>query len=429
MSRPRSLGAAVVKIATRAWYRNAVGYLGYYAAWLALSYVIRQPWLLVGLVALWLLRGVLPGPTALFGALSRAGRLRQQVELNRANVTARRDLATLYLELLRPRRALELLEQGLVLSPEDPELLYLAGVALHRAGQHELALARLLSAIEKDARLRHGHPYFVAGETLLALKRWDDAIDAFERYLDFNGSDVAAHTALSRAYAGAGNSAAARKWLRGGLETWHGLPGSLKRRQFGAYLRGQWARVTVLKQPHAIAAAIGLLAATAYGARLGYPVVSGWLGPSQSMLARARAAHKACGSQRTGDFQGDYVIVGEGDPVEVVAEEPKPDAEQILHIRADRIANESNGEIHQEYCFSRVMKRTADSLHAEAILRVVAEDGRPDDFLEHTHSEEVAEYLLYDVRLDRGSQHVRLRLAPLMTPMDASSSLNLRRKE
>src|SRR6185369_17886617 len=154
--------------------------------------------------------------------------------VNRANITARRDLATIYLDVLRPRRALPLLEEGLALSPDDVELLYLHGLALHRAGRHEEALPQLLTAIEKDQRLRHGMPYFVAGNVLLALKRWDDAADAFERYLDFNSSDVAAHTQLSRAYAGSGDAQAARKWLRSGLQTWGGLPGAMKRRQFGA---------------------------------------------------------------------------------------------------------------------------------------------------------------------------------------------------
>ncbi len=102
-----------------------MGYLGYYFVWLGFSYLIREPWLLVGLLVLWFVRGLLPPPGALFGALGRAGRLREQVRLNRANITARRDLATVYLSLLRPRRAIPLLEEGLVLAPQDAELMYL----------------------------------------------------------------------------------------------------------------------------------------------------------------------------------------------------------------------------------------------------------------------------------------------------------------
>jgi hypothetical protein len=230
---------------------------------------------LAGLVLVWLLRGIVPAPGALFGALSRAGKLREQVRLNRANVTARRDLATIYLNLLWPRRALELLEEGLKLSPDDAELSYLQGLALHRSGKHEEALTRLLAALDKDQRLRHGMPYFVAGEALLALKRWDDAADAFERYLDFNSSDIAAHTRLSRAYAGAGNLADARKWLFDGIATWQGLPGAMKRRQLGAMFGAQWARISVLREPLAIAVALLLAALCVLGARAAYPLVAG----------------------------------------------------------------------------------------------------------------------------------------------------------
>jgi hypothetical protein len=56
-----------------------------------------------------LARGLLPAPGALFGALGRAGRVRESVKVNRANVTARRDLATVYLSLLQPRRDIPLL--------------------------------------------------------------------------------------------------------------------------------------------------------------------------------------------------------------------------------------------------------------------------------------------------------------------------------
>lgn len=220
-----------------------MGYLGYYFAWMVLSYGLRQPWLLAGLLGLWLLRGVVPTPGALFGALGRAGRLREQVRVNRGNITARRDLATIYLGLLRPKRAAELLEEGLALAPEDAELLYLHGFSLYRAGDYERALQQELAAIERDAAVRQGHAYFVAGDALLALKRWDDAADAFERYIDFNSSDVSAHTRLARAYAGSGDAAAAKKWLLEGLTTWHSLPGAMKRRQFGAYLGAQWARL------------------------------------------------------------------------------------------------------------------------------------------------------------------------------------------
>lgn len=402
-----------------------MGYLGYYFAWIALSYLIREPRLLVGLLVLWFLRRLLPPPGAIFGALGRAGRLREQVRVNRANITARRDLASIYLNLLRPRRALPLLEEGLTLAPEDPELIYLYGVALHRAGRHEEALARLLAAIERDGRLRHGHPYFVAGETLLALKRWDDAADAFERYLDFNSSDVAAHTFLARAYAGAQDSAAARKWLLAGLTTWHGLPGALKRRQLGAYLRAQWARISVLHDAGALAVALLLLALFVGGARVVYPLAVGFWQPDegQALFEQVQQANTLCGTQQTGDFAGAY----DAQP------EPPDDAnaEQFaaFNIEKDRIL--SGRSVVQEFCLTRVFKRSPQSLHAEAVLRFRPgepaqgnAEGEGDDVFDQ-QGEAVG---LYDIRLDRGAEATRFRFASVERPL-AATLITLRRRQ
>lgn len=398
-------------------------------AWLLFSYLIREPWLLLGLFGLWLLRGLLPPPGALFGALGRAGRLREQVRLNRANITARRDLASIYLSLLRPRRALPLLEEALALAPNDAELSYLYGVALHRAGRHEEALARLLSALERDARLRHGHPYFVAGETLLALSRWDDAVDAFERYLDFNGSDVAGYTNLARAYAGAKSADAARKALLTGIASWHGLGGALKRRQLGAYLKAQWARISVLRDSGAMLVAASLLAIAVGSVLAAYPLVAKrWRAdPREAKLEQLARADARCGTQRTGDFEGSYIASLEldggsgGDAKRRAARQRQADA-QLAHFRitGDRI--KSGSEVVQEFCLTQVLERTPQSLHAEAVLswRSPRDEPSGDDA-------EGRPVELFDIRLDRGTDSIRLRLAPLERPL-AATRIILRRE-
>jgi tetratricopeptide (TPR) repeat protein len=383
-----------------------VGYLGYYFAWLAFSYLIREPWLLVGLVGLWLLRGLLPPPGALFGALGRAGRLRQQVQVNRANITARRDLATIYLSLLRPRRAIQLLEEGLALAPQDAELMYLHGVALHRAGRHDAALAQLLAAIERDARLRHGHPYFAAGETLLALERWDDAVDAFERYLDFNSSDVAAYTCLARAHAGSKDAAAARKWLLSGLVTWHGLPGAMKRRQFGAYLRAQWARISVLKEAAAIGVAVALLGVTVFGTRAAYPAVVDWWkdDPQERGLKRLQQGFVLCGSQRTGDFEGNYEATPDVHGNDGPAAENLSDSYADFRVEADRIV--SGRKLVQEFCLTKVLQRTPTLLHAQAVW--------------HEDRDDPGDAAMVELRLMRGADTTRF----MFTVLDQPDPLN-----
>jgi tetratricopeptide (TPR) repeat protein len=129
---------------------------------------------------------------------------------------------------MRARAAIPLLQEGLALSPNDPELLYLSGLALHRVGRHEEALPALVRAVELDPRVRYGLPYAVAGDALAALKRWDGALDAYERYLADNSSDVSAYTRLARAHARTGDRKAASETLHEGLRTWGVLPGSMK---------------------------------------------------------------------------------------------------------------------------------------------------------------------------------------------------------
>ncbi|HVY24980.1 MAG TPA: CDC27 family protein [Polyangiaceae bacterium] len=392
-----------------------MGYLGYYLAWMVLSYGLRQPWLLAGLVGLWLLRGVVPTPGALFGALGRAGRLREQVRVNRANITARRDLATIYLGLLRPKRAVELLEEGLALAPEDAELLYLHGLSLYRAGDYERALQQELAALERDAAVRQGHPYFVAGDALLALKRWDDAADAFERYIDFNSSDVSAHTRLARAYAGSGDVAAAQKWLFEGLATWHSLPGAMKRRQFGAYLGAQRARVTVLKQPLAVAVMLLFVVLCGLAARSAYPIVADWFRDDADGTAggaqRLKRALSQCGKISMGEFEGQYESVG-GEAVY-----------SNLRIERDRIIFGAGGS--QDLCLTELEERKPGALHAKGVLRWYA--ANTDPAAKAVLQEMQDMNTLVDVRLDANASQLNLRIAPIDNPSSTERVLLRRR--
>lgn len=293
-------------------------YFGYYLLWFFVSYAMREPRLLIGVAALLLLRRFIPAPGALFKMFSRSRRLRAQVSLNRANITARRDLAVIYLDGLRPRAAIPLLEEGLKLSPNDAELLYLLGLALHRARRHEEALPSLVRAVEIDARVRYGLPYLVAGDALAALGRWEQALDAYEHYVDGNSSDVSAYNRLARAHANTGDAKAAREALYEGLRTWGMLPASMKRRQFGAYMAAQWARATLLHEPWAILVLVLLVASSAVLVQASYaPFVrwfhesASWL-PTADSLSQARYSNIPCVAQ-------DVARLGDNEPV-IVAE-------------------------------------------------------------------------------------------------------------
>jgi tetratricopeptide (TPR) repeat protein len=251
-----------------------VSYWSYYLAWTFFAYAARQPILLVGVAIFLLLRRVIPDPGALFRAMGRLGKLRSQVAVNAADVKARRDLAQIYLDLLRPGAALELLEAGIARKPDEAELQYLTGVALQRIGKHEAALSRLEHAIDLSPRIRFGMPFMLAGESLLALGRYEEAISAYEHYVDINSSDIAGPSRMAIAQAKLGDREGARKSVDEAIKTWSMLPGGLKRRSFGRWLAAQWSRVWLIHDPRAIALALIGSATIAFMIVRGYPWVS-----------------------------------------------------------------------------------------------------------------------------------------------------------
>src|SRR5688500_19037292 len=140
-----------------------MGYFVYYLGFVLAAYVLQRPPLILGVVLFFVLRPFLPDPVVLLRTWGQIRSLTRQVEANPANITARRDLARLWLERMRPGRALELLEEADKRDPNNPEILYLTGVAKFRSGDPEGALAPLVRAVDIDPRVRFGEPYLVAG--------------------------------------------------------------------------------------------------------------------------------------------------------------------------------------------------------------------------------------------------------------------------
>lgn len=222
-----------------------MGYWAYYLAVLLAYWAADNPAVLVALVALFVLRRWIPDPWVLLRTFGRIRVLREQIAANPANVTARRDLARIYLERLRPRSALALLDEALERDRESPELLFLRGLALHRSGRYEQALAPIVDAVGLDARVGFGEAYLVAGDALSELGRNEEAIDAYERFVESNTSSVQGWTKLALAHHRAGESKDAQGALREALTTWRQIPGYRRRMELGWYLRAQLTRLVV----------------------------------------------------------------------------------------------------------------------------------------------------------------------------------------
>src|SRR6478609_4255766 len=123
-----------------------MGYWTYYLALFGLSYALRYPWLAAVAVLVWLARRWIPDPYLFFRHAGHVHRLRREIRANRDNVTARRDLARIWLAKGRPRRAIPLVDEARVRDPQSAELLLLAGTARLEAGRAAEALPLLIEA-------------------------------------------------------------------------------------------------------------------------------------------------------------------------------------------------------------------------------------------------------------------------------------------
>ena len=185
----------------------------YYLAWFALVQLLNYPALLAGVLVLFALQRHLPDPWVWVRTAGRIRSLQRAVEVNASNVPARRDLARLYLERGRPRKALELLADARKRAPEQADLLLLTGMAQLRVDEPEAALQAMLAALDGDARVGFGEPYRLAGDALCRLGRFEEAEDAYQHFLDHNSSSLEAWFKIHALRRRAGRRAEARDAL------------------------------------------------------------------------------------------------------------------------------------------------------------------------------------------------------------------------
>lgn len=222
-----------------------MGYWSYYLMWIAAAALLQHPWLIAGIVVFWLLRRYIPDPVVWLRTAGRIRALRSQIVANPANVTARRDLARIYLERLRPGRALALLDEARKRNPDDAELLFLTGLARFKTGDAAGALDPIVQAVDLEPRLLFGEPYLVAAQALAALERYEEAEDSLERFVETNSSSIEGHTRLALVRRKRGDRDGARRALHEALTTWDQVPRFKRRRELSWWLRAQLCRVWV----------------------------------------------------------------------------------------------------------------------------------------------------------------------------------------
>jgi predicted Zn-dependent protease len=220
-----------------------MGRIAYYLIWFLAAYGTQYPWLALGAVVFVLLGDRLPDPWVYLRTFARMRALRREIELNHANVVARRDLARMLLDRSQPRAALKLLEQARARFPDDAELLFLTGRALVGAGRPEEAIEPIVRAVDLQPGLLYGEPYRVAAEALHELGCLPEAEDAIERYLAANSSSLEGYFRLARIRRARGDAKGASEALAEASRTWRKLPSFKRRGQLTWWLLASMARV------------------------------------------------------------------------------------------------------------------------------------------------------------------------------------------
>ncbi|MBK9030872.1 MAG: hypothetical protein IPL61_05950 [Myxococcales bacterium] len=213
----------------------------YYLFWLVvpvvLAIVTAYPLVLIVVVVGVAARPWLPDPYQYLRHARRAHGLEAQVRQNPANAVARRELAMMWIERRRPRRALPHLAAARAREPEDLELRMLEGQALALAGRSADAAAEFLAVGEAAPRFRYGAPWLARADALAEAGRWPEAEAALRQFQATNSSSLEGHVKLARARARQGDGAGAAAERRSARALYAELPRFQRRHQRWWYLR------------------------------------------------------------------------------------------------------------------------------------------------------------------------------------------------
>lgn len=226
----------------------------YYLATFFFAYAQQNPLLALVAIGFFAVRPWLPDPVVITRTLSRIGGLRRQVQLNAANVIARRDLAIAYLNLRLHKRALRYLDEARDRDPRNQEVAYLRGLALLRTGNHDAALHAFGQAVGVDVDAgeplssgtadqqertfrRYAEAYLGAAEALERLGRLPQAEEALTMAASNNTSSLEPLVRLARVRRRQGKTSSASDALADARHTFAQLPGYAKRKQLGWWIR------------------------------------------------------------------------------------------------------------------------------------------------------------------------------------------------
>jgi hypothetical protein len=206
-------------------------------SWLLLTMLTGSPFvsLLIILVA-WLVLDrftfrILPDPIQGFGRTKRARRLARTIDHNPHDRRARRELADIYVQQRRFKKADEMIRYNLEAGEEDPSTLFVAGVA--KAGLRDRSSAEsLLERLrEKEPGYRMNVIDLELGRMYLALGEYEPAATSLERLCQARPGSVEGKALLARALRKQGELDRAKEVAAQAWKDYASAPGFQRRKE------------------------------------------------------------------------------------------------------------------------------------------------------------------------------------------------------
>lgn len=172
--------------------------------------------------------GLLPNIMKPFRRHSRMSNLKKQLSLNPHDMSARYDLATLYMERQQFDRALKLLEELSPSMKDSADVLYDIGFCHLSLGDLEKGERFITQALELNKGLRHGEPY-IRLASAFAQRDAAKALTYVQEASRYNFSSCEAYFRLGQVFTQLGDSVSARAAFQQCVDTYRALPKFRKR--------------------------------------------------------------------------------------------------------------------------------------------------------------------------------------------------------
>ncbi|EPZ42946.1 tetratricopeptide repeat protein [Alicyclobacillus acidoterrestris] len=185
--------------------------------------------------------GLLPSVVKPFRRWSRMSNLRRVLSFNPHDMSARYELARIYMERRQFKQALALLQQLSESMQSEPAVLADTGVCQLGLGRLDIGEQLIMDATASNPNVHYGEPYLKLAEALAPVQP-SKALSYLSKFQERNASSCEAYYQFGRLQKRLGNQKQAKAAWRQCLRNYRTLPKFRKRRD------RRWALLALIRQ-------------------------------------------------------------------------------------------------------------------------------------------------------------------------------------